>query len=112
MICANPSVLVELSFSTPLIAESLSSIRVTTSRSTTSGDAPGYATPTNTIGCSKSGNSSVSSWSSETRPNTTSASIVTMVMIGRLIAKSEMNMSVGCWGSFGTEATQTGGQTM
>ena len=25
-------------------------------------------------------------------PNTTSASIVTMVMIGRLMAKSEMNM--------------------
>ncbi len=40
-----------------------------------------------------SGNSSVSSRASDASPNTTSAIIVTTVMIGRLIAKSEMNMS-------------------
>ena len=43
MICANPSVDVELILSTPLMPEILSSSRVTTSRSTTSGEAPGYA---------------------------------------------------------------------
>src|SRR5947209_11606866 len=47
---------------------------------------------TNTIGASIAGNSSVSSRASEARPNTTSAIIVTTVMIGRLMAKSEMNM--------------------
>src|SRR3954471_12543360 len=47
---------------------------------------------TNTIGASIAGNSSVSSRASEARPNTTNAIIVTTVMIGRLIAKSEMNM--------------------
>src|SRR5260221_425901 len=61
--------------------EMRSSRRLTTSRSTTSGAAPGYATPTNTIGCSMSGNSSVSSRASEARPNTTSAIIVTTLMI-------------------------------
>jgi hypothetical protein len=41
MICAKPSVDVELSLSMPLMADSLSSRRLTTSRSTTSGAAPG-----------------------------------------------------------------------
>ena len=41
MICAKPSVDVELILSTPLMPEILSSMRVTTSRSTTSGAAPG-----------------------------------------------------------------------
>src|SRR5689334_12079290 len=47
---------------------------------------------TNTIGASSSGNSSVSSRAHDANPKTTRAIIVTTVMIGRLIAKSEMNM--------------------
>ena len=41
------------------------------------------------------GNSSVSSRSSDASPKTTSAIIETIVMIGRLMAKSEMNTAVG-----------------
>src|ERR1051326_3810074 len=93
MIWANPSVDVELILSMPLMPEILSSSRVTTSRSTTSGEAPGYAIATNTIGASMSGNSSVSRRAQEAKPKTTSAIIVTTVMIGRLIAKSDMNMA-------------------
>jgi hypothetical protein len=73
--------------------EKRSSSRSTTSRSTCSGLAPGYGTPTNTMGALMSGNSSVSSRKSATSPNTASAIIVTTVMIGRLMAKSEMNMA-------------------
>ena len=72
--------------------EILSSSRLTTSRSTTSGEAPGYAIATKTIGLSMAGNSSVSKRANAASPNTTSAIIVTTVMIGRLMAKSEMNM--------------------
>ena len=43
------------------------------------------------IGWAMSGNSSVSICQSENNPNTTSATIETMVTMGRLIAKSEMN---------------------
>ena len=45
---------------------------------------------TATTGASISGNSSVSSWNSATRPNTTNISIATMVRTGRLMAVSEM----------------------
>src|SRR5687768_9877421 len=58
-----------------------------------------------TIGGWTSGNSSVSSCSSAAMPNTTSASMATTVMTGRLIARSEMNMLLrrperhgGAWG--------------
>ena len=40
-----------------------------------------------------SGNSSVSRRAHEANPNTTSEIIVTTVMIGRLMAKSEMNIA-------------------
>ena len=93
MICANPSVDVERTSSSPLMLATRSSMRSTTSRSTWSGEAPGYATATKTIGASMSGNSSVCSRRSAASPNATSAIIVTTVMIGRLMAKSEMNMA-------------------
>ena len=57
-----------------------------------SGDAPGYGTETTTTGTATSGNSSVCNWKSDTRPKTTSASMLTIVMTGRLIAKSEIVM--------------------
>jgi hypothetical protein len=94
MTWANPSVDVERSSSSPEIPAMRSSRRSTTSRSTWSGDAPGYAMPTKTIGASMSGNSSVCSRMSAAMPNTTSAIIVTTVMIGRLMAKSEMNIAL------------------
>ena len=48
--------------------------------------------PTVTNGGATSGNSSVLSLNSAKMPKTTSATIATTVMSGRLIAKSEMNM--------------------
>src|SRR5688572_15095741 len=48
--------------------------------------------PMKTIGASMSGNSSVWSRISAAMPNTASAIVTTTVMIGRRIAKSEMNM--------------------
>src|SRR5438270_6830390 len=77
---------------TPLIDEICSSIGSRISFSTPSGDAPGYGMPTVTTGGATSGNSSVLSFSSANRPNTTSVTIETTVMSGFLIAKSEMNM--------------------
>src|SRR5574338_269497 len=49
---------------------------------------------TDTYGGATSGNSSVLSRSSENSPNTTSASIVTMVTMGRRMAKSLMNTGI------------------
>src|SRR5687767_8088060 len=80
--------------STPLMPEMTSSIGSITSRSTTSGDAPGYGIATTTIGASISGNSSVSSCVNATMPKTTRISIPTTVSTGRLMAVSEMNMTV------------------
>ena len=78
--------------STPLMPEIDSSIGSTTSRSTVSGEAPGYGIVTDTIGGETSGNSSVFNLRKANRPNTTSASIATTVTMGRRMAKSEMNM--------------------
>jgi hypothetical protein len=88
-----PSSDCEVTRSTPLIPAIASSIGSTTSRSTMSGEAPGYGTATLTMGGLTSGNSSVSRFHSANRPNTTSASIVTTVTTGFLMAKSEMNMA-------------------
>jgi hypothetical protein len=79
--------------SMPLMPEMTSSIGSMTSRSTTSGDAPGYGMAMTTTGASISGNSSVFSWNSATIPNRESASIETIVRTGRLMATSEMNMT-------------------
>ena len=89
---AKPSCAAPEMRSTPEMPLTASSTRSSTSRSTTSGEAPGYGIATLMIGCCTSGNSSVSSCQSEKRPKTTSATIETMVISGRLMAKSEMNM--------------------
>src|SRR5688572_19835974 len=86
----------EVMRSTPLMPEITSSIGSITSRSTTSGDAPGYGMATTTIGASISGNSSVSSCASATMPNTTRIIIATTVRTGRVIAVSEMNINQCC----------------
>jgi hypothetical protein len=54
-------------------------------------------TPTVSHGGATSGNSSVLSFSSAKRPKMTSATIETMVISGRLIAKSEMSMRGCLW---------------
>ncbi len=77
--------------SMPAIEKSASSMGSTTSRSTVSGEAPGYGMPTTTMGCWMSGNSSVLRRQSENSPNTTSASITVTVAIGFLMARSEMS---------------------
>src|SRR5262245_28735272 len=77
----------------PLMPERASSIGSTTSRSTMSGDAPGYGTATTTTGASISGYSSVSSCVSATMPNTTNISIATTVRTGLVMAVSEIYMS-------------------
>src|SRR5829696_7273019 len=51
--------------------------------------------PMKTIGASMSGNSSVWSRASAAMPNTARAIVTTTVMIGRRIAKSEMNIDAG-----------------
>src|ERR1051325_1023066 len=79
--------------SMPLMPEIASSIGSTTSRSTMSGDAPGYGTATTTTGASISGYSSVSSCVSATMPNTTNISIATTVRTGLVMAVSEIYMS-------------------
>jgi hypothetical protein len=92
--CASPSIAahVDFSASSPLIPKIASSTGRTMSRSTSAGDAPGYGIVTLTIGCWMSGNSSVWMLISAATPKATSAVMVVTVMIGRLIAKSEMNM--------------------
>ena len=82
-----------MSLSTPLMPESLSSSRVTTSRSTTSGDAPGIRDADEHDRLVEIGELVGVEPGSAASPNTTSAIIVTTVMIGRLMAKSEMNMA-------------------
>ena len=52
-------------------------------------------TPTVSQGGATSGNSSVFSLSSANMPNSASATIATMVISGRLMAKSDMNMGSG-----------------
>src|SRR5690606_2599795 len=94
MIVAKPSTAVDVILSTPLIEEIASSIGSITSCSTTSGEDPGYGTETLTTGGSISGNSSVSRIRSASAPNTTSASITTVVTIEFLIENSEIHMVV------------------
>src|SRR6185312_4990298 len=79
--CASPSVDVDVvrCQSMPVIDENASSIGSTTSRSTTSGDAPGYEMLTAIIGCWISGNSSVCSRNNDATPNATSARITVIV---------------------------------
>src|SRR5690606_26119649 len=95
VICAKPSRASPITLSTPLIPWIASSTGSRISRSTWSGEAPGYTIVVNTIGGLTSGNSSVCRFSSANMPNTTSASIATIVTSGRLMAKSEMSMVVG-----------------
>ena len=97
MTVAKPSRASPLIDSTPEIDWIASSIGSRTSRSTCSGDAPGYTIVVTTTGGDTSGNSSVCSFSSETRPNPTSVSMDTTVISGRLMAKSEMNIGDREW---------------
>ena len=91
---AKPSCALPLIRSTPLMPLIASSTRSSTSRSTTSGAAPGYGMATLMMGSATSGNSSVCNCAMENTPNTTSATIETTVTMGRLMAKSEMNMVI------------------
>ncbi len=93
MMMAKPSSDCEVIRSMPLMEEIASSMGSTTSRSTTSGEAPGYGSATDTTGGLTSGNSSVSRLTSAKAPNTTSASMVTMVMMGLRMAKSEIHIA-------------------
>ncbi len=93
MIDAKLSSACELMSSTPEMLEIASSMGSTISRSTPSGEAPGYGIEMATTGGLTSGNSSVSSMKRAMTPNTTSATITVMVTTGFLMAKSEMNMS-------------------
>src|SRR5688572_7583503 len=78
--------------SIPLIDPNASSSGSTTSRSTVCGEPPGYGTLTATTGGVTSGNSSVSSSSRLMDPNTTSATITTVVTTRFRIEKSEIHM--------------------
>src|SRR5215831_19683392 len=75
---------------TPVMEPICSSTGLSTSLSTTSGDAPGYTMPTVRNSGFTSGNSSVFNVSSANVPKITSVSMATTVINGRLIAKSEI----------------------
>src|SRR5215831_1303028 len=75
---------------TPVMEPICSSTGLSTSLSTTSGDAPGYTMPTVRNCGVTSGNSSVLSVSRANVPKITSVTMATTVISGRLMAKSEM----------------------
>src|SRR3954470_18018778 len=62
--------------------------------------------PMKTIGWSRSGYSSVSRRKSDASPKTTSAIIATTVMIGRRIAKSDMNIGFPVLATGGPEGSE------
>src|SRR5690242_15125734 len=68
------------------------SIRLMISRSTDSGDAPGYGIDTTITGCSTSGIWFTRSFFSASRPSAISPMMMTTVEIGRLMLKSESSM--------------------
>src|SRR5258706_13721623 len=68
------------------------SMRLMISRSTDSGEAPGYGTVTTITGCSTSGIWLTRSLFSASRPRHISAMMMTTVEIGRLMLKSESSM--------------------
>ena len=67
-------------------------MRLVTSRSTVSGEAPGNSVVIDSTGISTSGIMSMASLRNENAPSVTSASIITVAKTGRLIERLERNM--------------------
>ncbi len=79
---------------TPAIGLTASSIRLLTSLSTVSGEAPGYLVTIERMGISTSGYSSIARRLYEKRPSVTRTSIITVAKIGRLMERSERSMAL------------------
>src|SRR2546430_11844722 len=90
--CAWLSLALERISYTPVTLCSVFSMRLTTSRSTVSGDAPGYGIVTTSTGCCTSGISLTRSLVSASTPAAINAMIRTTVPTGRRIEKSDRNM--------------------
>ena len=88
-----PSREIELTCLTPAIGLTASSIFRLTSRSTVSGEAPGYSVMIESTGISTSGIMSIGSRRYENRPSVTSVSIITVATTGRLMERFERNMA-------------------
>src|SRR5450830_591176 len=93
-IVAEPSEAVLLVSVTPVMLCSDFSMRLTTSRSTVSGDAPGYGIDTTMKGTSTSGFWLTRSFFRAIRPRHIIATISTIVAMGFLTLKSDRNISV------------------
>ena len=88
-----PSRDTELTCFTPEIELTASSIFRLTSRSTVSGDAPGYSVMIDRTGISTSGIMSMGSRLQENRPTVTRASIITVATTGRLMERFDRNIA-------------------
>ena len=89
----SPSREIELTCFTPAIGFTASSIFLLTSRSTVSGDAPGYSVMIDSTGISTSGIMSIGRRRAENTPSVTSVSIITVATTGRLMDRLERNMA-------------------
>ena len=89
----SPSREIELTCLTPAIGLTASSIFLVTSRSTVSGDAPGYSVMIDSTGISTSGIMSIGSRRTEKMPSVTSVRIITVATTGRLMDRFERNMA-------------------
>ena len=98
MSVALPSAEVERSWSTPEMPCSAFSMRLTTSRSTVSGEAPGYGMLTTRTGCSTSGIWLTRSLERANRPSAISATMMTIIATGRLMLNSDRNIAASLGG--------------
>ncbi len=89
----SPSRETETTCLTPAIGFTASSIFRLTSRSTVSGDAPGYSVMIDSTGISTSGIMSIGSCRMEKTPSVTRVSIITVATTGRLMDRFERNMA-------------------
>ncbi len=78
---------------TPAIGLTASSIFRLTSRSTASGEAPGYSAMIERTGISTDGISSIGSRRAENNPSVTRVSIITVATTGRLMERLERNIA-------------------
>ena len=90
---ALPSLAVLRSWSMPLMPCSAFSMRLTTSRSTVSGLAPGYGIVTVRMGCSTSGIWFTRSFDSASRQSAIRPMMITIIATGRLTLKSDRNIA-------------------
>ena len=93
MIVANPSREIDWTCLMPAMELIDSSIFRLTSRSTASGEAPGYSTMMDSTGISTDGIRSMGRRRAEKRPSVTRVSIITVATTGRLMERLDRNIA-------------------